>query len=247
MDLVTDQTRSPRGYRSDGLHGRLVHDLGARIVAGAFVPGDTLPTESRLVEEFGSSRSAVREATKVLVAKGLVVPRTKVGTVVQPEEAWNLLDPDVLAWRYEGDATPGQLDDLAGLRVALEPEAARLAARARSKSVVRPIREAYERMAATIEDPDAFIGHDLEFHRAVVRAGGNQLLSHLNDLMGVAFAAARQVHTRNVRRNKRTLPAHLAVLEAVESRDPDEAARLMRDLVRGAQHDIRRDTRTTRS
>src|ERR1700712_583568 len=89
------------GYPGGGLHGHLVQSLGVRIVSGRLAPGVALPTEAQLVEEFGSSRSTVREAIKVLTAKGLVVARTKAGTVVQPESNWNLLDPDVLAWRYE--------------------------------------------------------------------------------------------------------------------------------------------------
>ena len=139
-----------RSYRSDGVHGRLVHDLGRRIVSGEFAPGDLLPTETALVIELGSGRSAVREAVKVLTAKGLVRTRTKTGTVVLPETTWNLLDPDVLAWRYQTAPTDQQLDDLAGLRVALEPEAARLAARNRSKAATAPIAAAYQRMAETV-------------------------------------------------------------------------------------------------
>lgn len=229
------------GYRTDGLHGRLVHELGQRIVSGELAPGQAMPTETQLVAEMGSSRSAVREAVKVLTAKGLVRAKTKVGTLVQPEVSWNLLDPDVLAWRYETDPTTRQLDDLAGLRVALEPEAARLAALTKDRRAITAIRDSYLRMEDTLGDPDEFISHDLAFHRAVVNAGGNQLLIHLNELMSAALAAGRQVHTRNVRRNRRTLPAHKAVLDAISSRDADTAAALMRELVRSAQHDIRRD------
>ena len=229
------------GYPQGGVHGRLVHELGARIVNGELAPGASLPTEEQLVAELGTGRSAVREAVKVLSAKGLVLARPKIGTVVQPEQSWNLMDPDVLAWRYDTDPTTAQLDDLAGMRVALEPEAARLASLTRNRAAVKQIRTAYDRMAESLTDLDAFIEHDLSFHRAVVGAGGNQLLIHLNDLMSVAYGAARQVHTRNVRRNRRTLPAHLAVLEAIESRDAVEAAALMRTLVQNAQHDIRHD------
>ena len=229
-----------RGYTSEGLHGRLVHELGLRIVAGEFAPGDTLPTEEKLMVELSAGRSALREATKVLAAKGLLLARPKVGTQVQPEWQWNLMDPDVLAWRYESNPTATQLDDLAGMRVALEPEAARLAARTRDRDAVRAIRASYEDMAATLGDTEAFIANDLRFHRSVIVAGGNQLLVHLNDLMSVALAAAREIHTRDVRRNRRTLPAHLAVVEAIEARDADRAASLMRTLVQGAQHDIRR-------
>ena len=230
-----------RSYRSDGVHGRLVHDLGRRIVSGEFAPGDLLPTETALVIELGSGRSAVREAVKVLTAKGLVRTRTKTGTVVLPETTWNLLDPDVLAWRYQTAPTDRQLDDLAGLRVALEPEAARLAARNRSKAATAPIVAAYQRMAETVGDPDTFIGHDLAFHRAIVAAGGNLLMAQLSDLLHTALAAARQVHTRNVRRNKRSLAAHREVLDAITSHDAETAATLMRKLVTGAQHDIHRD------
>jgi GntR family galactonate operon transcriptional repressor len=202
-DLAT--RRNDRSYRSDGVHGRLVHDLGRRIVSGEFAPGDLLPTETALVTELGSGRSAVREAVKVLTAKGLVRTRTKTGTVVLPEATWNLLDPDVLAWRYQTAPTGQQLDDLAGLRVALEPEAARLAARARSKAATAPIEAAYQWMAGTVTDPDTFIEHDLAF------------------------------------RNRRSLQQHRAVLDAITSHEAEAAAALMRKLVTGAQHDIRRD------
>ena len=240
---------SASGYPGGGLHGRLVQTLGARIVSGTLAPGDAVPTEAQLVEEFGSSRSTVREAMKVLTAKGLVLARPKIGSLVQPETSWNLLDPEVLAWRYNCEPTVAQLDDLAGLRVALEPEAARLAALGRDRRLVAEIRAAYGRMEASLADPDEFIEHDLEFHRAVVHAGGNQLLVQLNNLLGLALEAARQVHTRNVRRNRRTLPDHLAVVEAIERRDAEAAAGLMRKLVQGAQHDIHRERArpTTRS
>ena len=226
---------------SGGRPGRLVQELGRGIVSGELQPGDAVPTEVQLVEEFASSRSTVREAIKVLTAKGLLVARPKIGTLVQPESNWNLLDPDVLAWRYHGDPTVAQLDDLAGLRVALEPEAARLAALGRNRRRVAEIRAAYGRMEASLPDPDEFIVHDLAFHRAVILAGGNQLLAQLDDLLSLALEAARQVHSRNVRRNRRTLPDHLAVVDAIERRDAEAASALMRSLVQGAQHDIHRE------
>jgi DNA-binding FadR family transcriptional regulator len=226
----------------DGLHGRLVHELGRRIVSGDLAVGDALPTEEQLVREFGSSRSVVREATKALVAKGLVVSKRKVGTIVQPERSWNLLDPAVLGWRYDNEPTTAQLDHLAQMRVVLEPEAARMAARSKGRAV-RGVQESYHRMEETLDDPDAFIGHDLAFHRAVVEAGGNELLIHLHDVLEAALAAARQVHTRDVRRNRRSLPAHKAVLDAILAKDGEQAAAQMREVVTNAQHDIRRERR----
>ena len=89
---------SSHGYPRAGLHGRIVHAIGRRIVSGAIRPGEQLPTPARV----RAGRGVLREAIKVLAAKGLVVSRPKTGTRVRPPEAWNLLDPDVLAWRQEG-------------------------------------------------------------------------------------------------------------------------------------------------
>ena len=86
------------GYPRDGLHGRIVHAIGRRIVTGEIRPGEQLPTAAGV----HASRGVVREAVKVLAAKGLVVSRPRTGTRVRPQEAWNLLDPDVLAWKQEG-------------------------------------------------------------------------------------------------------------------------------------------------
>ena len=86
------------GYPLDGQHGRIVHTIGRRIVSGEIRPGELLPTPARVQ----ASRGVVREAIKVLAAKGLVASRPRTGTRVRPPESWNLLDPDVLAWRQAG-------------------------------------------------------------------------------------------------------------------------------------------------
>src|SRR5690606_2011829 len=77
----------------------LKESLGRAIVGGAFEDG--FPTEAELARAHGLSRSVTREAVKMLAAKGLLSARPKIGTVVQPSERWNLLDPDVLRWLLE--------------------------------------------------------------------------------------------------------------------------------------------------
>src|ERR671936_3107405 len=89
-------------YPRRGLHGAIVHDIGVRIMRGELQPGDLLPTEEELRGELAVSRTVLREAIKVLAAKGLVESRPKTGTRVRPRQSWNLLDPDVLAWQQEG-------------------------------------------------------------------------------------------------------------------------------------------------
>src|SRR4026207_2281428 len=92
-----------RTYPRRGLHGQLVHDIGTRILRGELRPGDPLPTETGTEAVPGVSRTVLRETIKVLAAKGLVVSRPKTGTQVRDRAFWNLMDPDVLAWRLEAD------------------------------------------------------------------------------------------------------------------------------------------------
>jgi len=229
----------PRGRR----HGEVVHELGRAIVSGELPAGGPLGTEEELAAKLGVGRGALREAVKVLAAKGLVVSKTRTGTVVQSRDRWNLMDPDVLAWRYQGSPSPAELSELAQVRIALEPEAARLAGEAATEADLARIEAAYGRMVAALREPDEFITADLEFHQAVFLASGNDLLVTMFQLLGVAFAEVRQVHTRSLRRNQQTLPDHEAVLIALRERDGDRAAALMRTVVTEAAHDVRKARR----
>src|SRR5205814_3934470 len=110
-------------YPEQSLHGRIVHAIGRRILSGDLRPGDLLPAEPDL----GASRTVVREAVKVLAAKGLVESRPKTGTRVRPRTAWNLIDPDVLAWRLETKPDRQFFQELIEIRRVVEPEVARLA------------------------------------------------------------------------------------------------------------------------
>ena len=233
-------------YPNERLHGQLVHDLGARIVGHQFVSGQSIPTEDELVAQTGASRTAVREAAKVLAGKGLLVSRTSAGTRVQEERHWSLLDADVMAWRYESNPTLKQLEDLAGLRIALEPEAARVAAECQDLAALARVSEAFSDMRANMRDLDAFIQADLRFHQAIFEASGNELLIHLHSTMSVAMSAVRQVHTRSLRRNRQTLPDHERVLLALRGGNAGEAAAVMRSLVEGARADIEKAYRRPR-
>ncbi|MEG3012611.1 MAG: GntR family transcriptional regulator, partial [Pseudomonas sp.] len=88
--------RKPSDRKS--MHSRIVQELGKQIVSGRFLPDDKLPAEALLCEEYAVSRPVLREATRVLVAKGLVYSKPRVGTVVKARREWHMLDPDVLHW-----------------------------------------------------------------------------------------------------------------------------------------------------
>ncbi|HEY0198769.1 MAG TPA: GntR family transcriptional regulator, partial [Rhodanobacter sp.] len=87
--------RSVGATPTRNLHGHVVHELGQRIVGGELRPGELLPREETLAEQMEVSRTALREAMKVLSAKGLVESRPKVGTRVRDPRFWHQLDADV--------------------------------------------------------------------------------------------------------------------------------------------------------
>jgi hypothetical protein len=87
--------------RKRNLYSHVVQALGIRIVRGELGAGEPFPSEAELGREFGASRSVIREAVKSLAARGLLESRTRTGIRVLPSMHWNLLDVDVLTWRYE--------------------------------------------------------------------------------------------------------------------------------------------------
>ena len=126
-----------------GLHREVVHQLGLLVIRGVPAPGETLPDETALGEQFGVSRTVLREAIKVLAAKGLVEPRPRVGTRVRPRHGWNLLDCDVLSWRFEAGPDETLLREITEIRGIIEPAAAALrpsGRRPRKRTHRRPLR-----------------------------------------------------------------------------------------------------------
>jgi DNA-binding FadR family transcriptional regulator len=122
--MVSSSRPSGSGYPRGGLHGQIVHAIGRQILSGKIRPGDLLPAQAGLP----ASRTVLREAIKVLAAKGLVESRQKTGTRVRPRHAWHLLDPDVMAWQQDGSPRVAFLQKLTEVRLIVEPAAAERAA-----------------------------------------------------------------------------------------------------------------------
>ena len=95
-----------KGERREPAHTLIARDLGIAIVTGQHAPGSVIPGEIDIASQRGVSRSVVREALRMLSAKGLVESRPKSGTRVRDRALWNLLDPDLLAWMFEGEPPP---------------------------------------------------------------------------------------------------------------------------------------------
>ena len=232
--IVSNHSSVPsaaHGYPRAGLHGRIVHTIGRRIVSGEIKPGEQLPTPAHV----RAGRGVVREAIKVLAAKGLVASRPKTGTRVRPPEAWNLLDPDVLAWRQEGVPPGAFLGKLTDLRLIIEPAAAELAARrAGPQEVARlqlALRDMGDALRASPPDHEAYNDADVRFHRAIVQACDNDLLEQIGATVSTALLVAFHAAIRVPGLARASLPRHRAILDAIRRRQPQRARAAMRLLV----------------
>ena len=219
-----------RTYPRRGLHGAVVHEIGVRIVNGGLKPGDTLP-DNGFLDEAEVSRTVVREAIKVLAAKGLVESRPKVGTRVRPRRDWNLLDPDLLAWQIEAGPDPRFLEQALELRRIIEPAAARLAAERATDEQIAELYEAYEAMAAAGDDLDAFMEPDLRFHRLLLEAGQNELLEHMNEIFTAVLHTIFAYSSSSSRAYPSAARRHRAIVKAIEARDPDAAEQCVLRLI----------------
>jgi DNA-binding FadR family transcriptional regulator len=219
-----------RTYPRRGLHGAIVHDIGVRILRGELQPGDPLPTEEELGGEPGVSRTVLREAVKVLAAKRLVESRPKTGTRVLPRREWNLIDPDVLAWRLEADPDEQFFTDVIELRRIVEPQAAALAASRATEEECRELGESFEAMRHALEedDPDAYLTADIRFHSIVLEACHNELLEQMATMLRATF---RALFIRTSATRAQALPLHAAVLEAIRNGNAAAAEDAVRALV----------------
>ncbi len=208
--------RKPSDRKS--MHSRIVQDLGMQIVSGRFKPDDRLPAEALLCEEYAVSRPVLREATRVLVAKGLVYSKPRVGSVVKPRREWHMLDPDVLHWVMQSTPQNEFFALLTSVRTIIEPAAAALAAQHASDEEIAAIGEAYGRMEAA-DTPEQVLQPDLDFHSRIADATHNDLLAHLCNMLSLALREALRHSNQRPNLHELALPRHKAILTAIENRD----------------------------
>lgn len=226
--------RYPRG----GLHGQVVHTIGRRILSGAIRPGELLPTDPAL----RASRTVLREAIKVLAAKGLVESRPKTGTRVRSPQSWNLLDPDVLAWQQEGTPQPAFLRKLTEVRLIIEPAAAERAALRAGPAALAALEAAFRDMDAAMArspvDYESFDQADIRFHRAILQACDNDVLEQMSAMVYSALLVSFHATSRLPGRARSSLPRHRAILEAIRGHQPRRAGAAMRRLVKSTAREI---------
>ena len=213
------------------LHGTIARDLGILIVSGRYRPGEVLSNEVSASDRLHVSRSAYREALRILAAKGLVESRPRAGTRVSERAKWHLLDPDVLSWIFEFEPDDELLASLFELRKIFEPEAAALAAKRRTQEQLDRMAEALGGMDEhTLAVEEGRIA-DQNFHAALLDATANPFLTSLTTSVAAAVAWTTIYKQRNTPLRRAPVPDHRLVYDAIAAGDAEGAHRAMTELV----------------
>lgn len=203
------------------------------ITRAALKPGDRLPSERDLAQQFGVSRTVVREALRSLAAKGVLDVRTGSGATVARVDAEHASEALRLYFQgaqgTEDGVTYGQVNDV---REMLEPNTARLAAQEASDDDLAEIAAIHERFCATVDDPDAASLLDVAFHRAIAVSVHNPLITLILDSLEPILVEIRCRTLGLDERPKRAIEAHGLILECLRAGDPDGAEHAMREHLR---------------
>lgn len=221
------------------LHSQVVQQLGQLIVGGKLAPGEGLPREDILAEKLNVSRTALREAMKVLVAKGLIESRQRTGARVREAVHWKQLDQDVLAWRCALMPTDDFVDKLVEMRELIEPGAAAAAAKRRTTAQLAALKGAYAAMEAA-EDLDAWAEADLMFHETMLQATNNELMVSLFTVIETALGQYFLLSASKAVDFKAALPQHEKVLDAIRRKQPEVARAAMFSMVDASRRNIQR-------
>ncbi|WP_366658450.1 FadR/GntR family transcriptional regulator [Fodinicurvata sp. EGI_FJ10296] len=228
-----------RTYPDRGVHGRVVRTIGEDIVAGHYPAGEPLPPEPDLMIRLGVSRTAIREAIKVLAAKGLVQSRPKTGTRVRMRDDWNLLDPDILSWHAVRSTDSRWFEEMVALRIMIEPQAARIAAINATAADLSAIRMESDAMAEAVNDPDTYYLHDVRFHKALLTATGNRFLICMAPMVEALLSGSFSVQRRSLIPPSEGVILHDAISDAVIARDPDRAEAAMLKIIELARRQLK--------
>ena len=211
---------------------QLVDAIGGAIVRGDFSVGENLPTEAAICDRYGTSRTVTREAVKMLTAKGLVQSWPRRGTIVQREQQWNLLDPDVLVWILDRRASAPLLMDFLSMRMVVEPAAASMAAEIRADTAEIEAALAFMRRAeAGIGDP---LQADSAFHVAVLRASGNRFFAQMAPLVDTALRMTIRLTNRIKGVRSASIEDHEAILVAIRRGWRRQAFRATKSMIEEA-------------
>lgn len=241
-----DERRDSRRPTGSYLIYSVVDQLGRDIVVGEYGEANPFRGEAEIAAKIGVGRSVLREAVKILGAKGLLTGRPRHGTWVQPEEQWNLLDPDVLRWLLERKFSLQRLMQFTEVRLAIEPIAAALAASNPDPGALQSIENAVRRMEAAESGDDDPLEADIAFHVTILRASGNPFFLTLQDLVGSALKTSIRLTNQMKGVQLADVALHRGVFNAIEEHNSKLARSRMEALIMSGV-DLIKQTMETKS
>ena len=244
MTLLNGIFPAPVGVEARPLHHAVVQDLGRRIVRGELGAGVTLPTEQVLVEQYGVSRTVLRDAIRALVEKGLVVVRQGSGMRVRPSDDWDHLDPLVLFEQVKGGQGSRILDEVFEVRRLVEVQAAEWAAQRRSDADLAELSTLLGRMNSALDDGAIFTAHDVQFHEVILRAAANRLLRGTQRPIAETLRSGRVLTASHPDGVRKSMQGHQAIFQAIRAQDAVAARASMTDHLAQFEHDLRKELLT---
>lgn len=227
--FLTSEPRTPAAR----LGVAVVADLVAAIVTGTLQPDEVLPPEGELSQQFGVSRTVIRESVKRIEEKGLVVVAQGRGTTVNPPSKWNVLDPVVLSAMVDHDDSLGVLDELSVVRGSLEASMARAATERQNSERTAELRSAFDENLRRLDDAaEVYNEADAHFHYVVMEQSGNRLAANITSIL---FARAREssrfTDVPGPEARHLAVEEHREILDAIVAGDAEGAAKAMQDHI----------------
>jgi len=229
--------KSPDPIQRRKLYQDVLDRLLLRINSGEIRPGENLPSERELMEQYGVGRPAVREAVQSLSHAGIVEILHGEGAKVVVPTARNLIDQIASGARHLLHVQPGMLEHLKEARIFLESGTARLAAQHATAADVKLLRQRIEDQRAAMAHVDRFLACDMSFHSDLARIGGNPIYPAIVEAIFQWASDYYQPMVRVPGAELLTLTEHTAVVDAIAARDPEAAERAVRAHI-GRSNDL---------
>lgn len=224
-----------RPVQRQNLSDELARRVRQLIRQRGYGPGDRLPSIGQMAGHFGVAHPTLREGLRKLEMLGVVEIRHGAGVFVGLESNPLLVTNPI----HDGALSQKVLLDLVDVRVSIELTAVALAARNATPAQLAALRALLETAAGALDDAGAAAGPSRGFHREIARASGNVVLHQLLDALGTAMREARRIVGRTRRTRERFHAEHLAILDALERRDPAQAVERMRTHLQGVREALR--------
>ena len=210
--------------RGLNLTQQVAETLGSAIIRGDYNAQNPVPSEAVICEQLDVSRSAAREAVKSLAAKGLISSRARQGIRILPETEWNLFDADVLRWIRDSNPSLQLLKEFTELRVAVEAEAAKLAAERQDLEKIALIGQALERMKRAEQGLDDPLESDIAFHLSILNASGNRFFIQLGRIIDTTLRVSIRFTNMRTGVDAANYADHKKIYDGIVNNDPRSAS-----------------------